>query len=176
MLENTGFGFKKSQNITLVKLYRLRRHNIQTSFWLIPPQKNKITFPLPRQSTNWSKNLRADQDLEPTLKDSAFSVAASSNTTMTYAQLQARLAQNWSLCRRLSTGCQKEPSLQTCLPYTYPTGSQTGTHEIGGTRRALLHPSRGRQTVIELLHPLKRATPNTDVPTTAPPSDKRHFA
>ena len=38
-----------------VKLYRLRRHNIQTSFWLIPPQKNKFTLSLPRQRTNWSK-------------------------------------------------------------------------------------------------------------------------
>ena len=75
-----------------VKLYRLRRHNIQTSFWLIPPQKNKFTLPLPRQRTNWSKNLRADQDLERSLTDIAFSVAASSNTTVTYAQLQARLA------------------------------------------------------------------------------------
>ena len=75
-----------------VKLYRLRRHNIQTSFWLIPPQKNKFTLPLPRQRTNWSKNLRADQDLERSLTDIAFSVVASSNTTVTYAQLQARLA------------------------------------------------------------------------------------
>ena len=70
----------------------LRRHNIQTSFWLIPPQKNKFTLPLPRQRTNWSKNLRADQDLERSLTDIAFSVVACSNTTVTYAQLQARLA------------------------------------------------------------------------------------
>ena len=69
------------------------------------------------------------------------------------------LLQNWSLCRLLSTGCQRERSLQTCLPNTYPTGSQTGTHEIGGTRRALLHPSRGGHTVLELLHPLKRVIP-----------------
>ena len=48
--------------------------------------------PLPRQRTNWSKNLRADQDLERSLTDIAFSVVASSNTTVTYAQLQARLA------------------------------------------------------------------------------------
>ncbi|CAH3153744.1 unnamed protein product [Pocillopora meandrina] len=70
----------------------LRRHNIQTSFWLILPQKNKFTLPLPRQRTNWSKNLWADQDLERSLTDIAFYVAACSNTTATYAQLQATLA------------------------------------------------------------------------------------
>ena len=48
--------------------------------------------PLPRQRTNWSKNLRADQDLEPSLTDIFFSVAASSNIIVRYAQLQARLA------------------------------------------------------------------------------------
>ena len=48
--------------------------------------------PLPRQRTNWSKNLRADQDLERSLTDIAFYVAACSNTTATYAQLQATLA------------------------------------------------------------------------------------
>ena len=68
-----------------LKIYRLRRHNIQTSFWLIPPQKNKFALPLPWQRTNWSKNLRADKDLEPTQTDIAFSVAASGNTTVTYA-------------------------------------------------------------------------------------------
>ena len=70
----------------------LRRHNIQTCFWLIPPEKNKFTLPLPRQRTNWSKNLRADQDLERSLTDIAFYVAACSNATATYAQLQATLA------------------------------------------------------------------------------------
>ena len=69
-----------------IKLYRLRWHNIQRSFWLIPPH-----LPLPRRRTNWSKNLRADQDLDPTLTDLAFSVAPSGTTTVTYAQLQARL-------------------------------------------------------------------------------------
>ena len=54
------------------------------------------------------------------LTDIAFSVAASGNTTVTYAQLHI---------------------------------------DIGGTRRALLHPSRGRHVVLELLHPLKRVTP-----------------
>ena len=48
--------------------------------------------PLPRQRTNWSKNLRADQDLEPSLTEIFFSVAASSNIIVRYAQLQARLA------------------------------------------------------------------------------------
>ena len=76
-----------------VKLYRLRRHDIQTSFWLIPPQKNKFTLPLPRQRTNWSKNLRADQDLERSLTDIAFwALTLLIVTTVTYAQLQARLA------------------------------------------------------------------------------------
>ena len=69
-----------------IKLYRLRRHNIQRSFWLIPPH-----LPLPRRRANWSKNLRADQDLDPTPTDLAFSVAPSGTTTVTYAQLQARL-------------------------------------------------------------------------------------
>ena len=68
-----------------IKLYRLRRHNIQTSFRLIPPQKNKLALPLPWQRRNWSKNLRADKDLEPALTDLAFSVAVSGNTTVTYA-------------------------------------------------------------------------------------------
>ena len=38
------------------------------------------------------KNLRADQDLEPTLIDPVFSVAASSNTPVTYAQPHLRFA------------------------------------------------------------------------------------
>ena len=140
----------------------LRRHNIQTSFWLIPPQKNTFTLPLPRQRTNWSKNLRADQDLERSLTDIAFYVAACSNTTATYAQLQATLADVVTKLITLQAYVNRLPKRTeplACLPYTYPTGSQTGIHEIGGTRRALLHPSRGRHTVLELLHPLKRVIP-----------------
>ena len=108
-----------------VKLYRLRRHNIQTSFWLIPPQKNKFTLPLPRQRTNWSKNLRADQDLERSLTDITFYVAACSNTTATYAQLQATLADVVTKLITLQASVNrlpKERSLWTCLPYTYPPG------------------------------------------------------
>ena len=55
-------------------------------------QFHSLTLPLSRQRTNWSKNLRADQDLEPTLIDPVFSMAASSNTPVTYAQLHLRLA------------------------------------------------------------------------------------
>ena len=55
-------------------------------------QFHSLTLPLSRQRTNWSKNLRADQDLEPTLIDPVFSVAASSNTPVTYAQLHLRFA------------------------------------------------------------------------------------
>ena len=55
-------------------------------------QFHSLTLPLSRQPTNWSKNLRADQDLEPTLIDPVFSVAASSNTPVTYAQPHLRFA------------------------------------------------------------------------------------
>ena len=43
-------------------------------------------------STAAHKLVKKDQDLERSLTDIAFSVVASSNTTVTYAQLQARLA------------------------------------------------------------------------------------
>ena len=89
--ENRRIPFS-SQSSCWIKLYRLRRHKIQTSFWLKRVNHRRtISLPIPRQRTNWSKNLRADQDLEPSPTDLPFSVAPSSNSTVIYAQLQASL-------------------------------------------------------------------------------------
>ena len=99
-----------------IKSYRLRRHNIQRSFWLILPQKKKFTLPLPRQRTNWSKNLRADQDLELTLTDLAFSMSPSGNTTVTYAQLQARLVADVTKLITLQASVNRLPDNRASKP------------------------------------------------------------
>ena len=76
------------------------------------------------------------------------------------------LSQKLSIRRRLSTGCQRQPKLQTCLP-------DGNTWEWWNTKSTPTPFSRKAYS-IRIASP-SLAPPHTGVPTTAPPSDKGHF-
>ena len=102
-----------------IKLYRLRRHNIQRSFWLILPQKKKFTLPLPRQRTNWSKK-PSGRSRPGTYPDRScfFHVTKWQH----YRDICSASGQACSWCHKtdhFAGVCQqvaRQPSLQTCLP------------------------------------------------------------
>ena len=157
-----------------IKLHRLRRHNIQRSFWLIPPH-----LPLPRRRTNWSKNLRADQDLDPTLTDLSFFCGTKWHH---YRDICPASGQTCSCCHktdhfagvRQQVAKDNRVSKPTSHKPTPPDPRRGHMRLVEQEEHSYTLPKEGIQ--YENFFTLSSGQPpDTSVTTTASPSNKGHF-